>query len=118
MASHQVDDFDTEDIIGLVQGKHYQLACTRYYEVTRAKMLDISTENLKGGVINSGQGNSGVVASQESIEHPNQFFEQSFLLTKSRGDGQSQSQPTVMGPYSYKKAGAQTSSNPSHDMEH
>ncbi|KAF8936249.1 hypothetical protein BGZ58_004419 [Dissophora ornata] len=118
MTSHQVDDFDTEDIIGLVQGKHYQLACTRYYEVTRAKMLDISTENLKGGVINSGQGNSGMVASQESIEHPNQFFEQSFLLMKNRGDGQSQSQPTVMGAYSYKKAGAQTSSNPSHDMEY
>ncbi|KAF9100597.1 hypothetical protein BGX27_000324 [Mortierella sp. AM989] len=129
LAGHNVDDFDTEDIMNLVAGKHYQIACTRYYEVTRAKMLDISTDSLKGGALN-GQGNSGMVASQEMIEHPNQFFEQSFLLMKSRDsaaasqngesiDGQASGalQPTIKGQYSYKKAGAQISSQSNHDME-
>ncbi|KAF9992714.1 hypothetical protein BGZ79_002738 [Entomortierella chlamydospora] len=126
LAGHNVDDFDTEDIMTLVAGKHYQIACTRYYEVTRAKMLNISTDNLKGGTLNA-QGNS-MVASQEIIEHPNQFFEQSFLLMKSRDssstgengepvDGQQSLQPTIKGQYSYKKAGAQISSQANHDME-
>ncbi|KAI1315250.1 hypothetical protein EDD11_001082 [Mortierella claussenii] len=130
LASHQVDDFDTEDIMNLVQGRHYQIACTRYYEVTRARMLDISTDNLKGGGMNGGQGNAGMVASQEIIEHPNQFFEQSYLLMKNRnaamstagGTGESMDgetpaslQPTVKGQYTYKKAGA--SSFASRDME-
>ncbi|KAG0329536.1 hypothetical protein BGZ99_001538 [Dissophora globulifera] len=133
MASHQVDDFDTEDILSLVQNRHYQIACTRYYEVTRAKMLDISTENLKGGAMNGGQGNAGMVASLESIEHPNQFFEQSYLLLKGRnaaaqGQGQQTGEegddglaaepllPTVKGQYTYKKAGVQT--HTSNDMEY
>ncbi|KAF9963334.1 hypothetical protein BGZ65_004285 [Modicella reniformis] len=131
LAAHDVDDFDTEDIMSLAQGKHYQIACTRYYEVTRARMLGI-TDNLKGGSIHDGEGNVGMVASQESIEHPNQFFEQSFLLMKSRQsqgesvgptDGQNgpseTPQPTIKGQYVYKKAGAgaQFSSNSNHDME-
>ncbi|KAF9915498.1 DNA primase large subunit, partial [Lobosporangium transversale] len=133
LAAHHVDDFDTEDIMSLVQGRHFQIACTRYYEVTRARMLDIATENLKGGGINGGQGNTGMVASQELIEHPNQFFEQSYLLMQSKEssasiaksgngdfmDGQAQStlQPTVKGQYTYKKSGVQTSSHSNLDME-
>ncbi|KAF8978047.1 hypothetical protein BGZ46_006871, partial [Entomortierella lignicola] len=131
LAGHNVDDFDTEDILTLVRGKHYQIACTRYYEVTRARMMGISTDMLKGGALN-GHGNSGMVASQEIIEHPNQFFEQSFLLMKSRDsntanqngesvDGQSSGthtlEPTIKGQYSYKKAGVQISSQSNHDME-
>ncbi|KAG0258452.1 hypothetical protein BG011_003275 [Mortierella polycephala] len=109
LVSHQVDEFDTDDILRLVTNKHYQLACTRYYEVTRAKMLGISTETLKGGGMSE-----GAVASQESIEHPNQFFEQSFLLMKSgqsvaaAGDSTDNQvspaplDPTVKGRYIYK----------------
>ncbi|KAF9179128.1 hypothetical protein BGZ50_007209 [Haplosporangium sp. Z 11] len=109
LVSHQVDEFDTDDILRLVVNKHYQLACTRYYEVTRAKMLGISTETLKGGGMSE-----GAVASQESIEHPNQFFEQSFLLMKSgqnnatAGDSTDSQvpsapiDPTVKGRYVYK----------------
>ncbi|KAG0234114.1 eukaryotic and archaeal DNA primase, large subunit-domain-containing protein [Mortierella sp. GBAus27b] len=131
LAAHDVDEFDTEDIMGLVQGKHYQIACTRYYEVTRAKMLNMSSDSLKGGLSHDGQGNSSMLASQESIEHPNQFFEQSFTLMKSRqsqsestqsADGQNGSgsgtlQPTIKGQYSYRRSNANYSSIPNHDME-
>ncbi|KAG0206850.1 hypothetical protein BGX28_001785 [Mortierella sp. GBA30] len=134
LAAHQVDEFDTEDIMRLVTGKHYQVACTRYYEVTRAKMLGVSSGSLKG--VGMGDSTEGMVASQELIEHPNQFFEQSYLLMKSRNssagatatngqaDGDSMDgvapallEPTIKGGYTYKKAGASISSNVNHDME-
>lgn len=117
LANHDVGDFDTEDLISLMQGKHYQVACTRYYEVTRAKMLNMSTDNLRGGLSHEGVDN----LSKESIEHPNQFFEQSFLLIKSRQNKDEhpetvdELQPTVKGQYIYRKSGPQFSSNP--DME-
>ncbi|KAF9579754.1 hypothetical protein BGW38_003862, partial [Lunasporangiospora selenospora] len=128
LAGHQVDDFDSEDIMRLVQGKHYQVACTRYYEVTRARMIGVSTETLRGGVL-SGQGSESAVASEELIEHPNQFFEQSYLLLKNKNNNNSSNNstatdnmdesaldPTIKGRYTYKKAGG-ASSRPIHDME-
>ncbi|KAF9094273.1 hypothetical protein BGX29_009560 [Mortierella sp. GBA35] len=139
LAAHHVDEFDTDDIIHKVQQKHYQIACTRYYEVTRAKMVGISAENVKGGLSDSGTG--GMIASQEVIEHPNQFFEQSYLLMKSKNgetgtaaaDGTSAAtgsstgmvdgvsvaplDATVRGRYTYKKAGVSISSNVQHDID-
>ncbi|KAF9942500.1 hypothetical protein BGZ67_001482 [Mortierella alpina] len=117
LAAHQVDEFDTEDIMRLVSNKHYQVACTRYYEVTRAKMLGLSGA-MKGGGLSGGE---DMVASQELIEHPNQFFEQSYLLMKNKnasmnaenqevemidGSAPAPLQPTIQGGYQYKKAGS------------
>ncbi|KAG0064019.1 hypothetical protein BGZ89_009432 [Linnemannia elongata] len=138
LAAHNVDEFDTDDIIHKVQQRHYQIACTRYYEVTRAKMVGISPENIKGGLSDSATGS--MIASQEVIEHPNQFFEQSYLLMKSKNaeseggaaaagatagagegmDGVTGPVPldaTVRGRYTYKKAGASISSNVQHDID-
>lgn len=129
MTSHMVDEFDTEDIMRMVKGRHYQVACTRYYEVTRARMLGIGTETLKGGGLGGNGGSE--IASQELIEHPNQFFEQSFLLMKghnatangTNGDPsevQAAPEPTIKGRYTYKKAGPgsnHTSNNMDMDME-
>ncbi|CAG8657314.1 9260_t:CDS:10, partial [Paraglomus brasilianum] len=47
------------EIINLVRNKHYQVACTRYYEITRG-------------------GERGMM---DTIEHPNHFFEQSYKLS-------------------------------------
>ncbi|KAF9422632.1 DNA primase large subunit [Podila epigama] len=125
LVAHQVDEFDTEDILELVKGKHYQIACTRYYEVTRARMIGAS-ETLKGGSAESIVGHSGgtnvtKVASQDQIEHPNQFFEQSYqLLQQYKKQSSNQDMeatpldPTVKGRYAYKKAGGPSVS---HDME-
>ncbi|KAF9153868.1 hypothetical protein BG015_002419 [Linnemannia schmuckeri] len=138
LAAHHVDEFDTDDIIHKVQQRHYQIACTRYYEVTRAKMVGISPENVKGGLSDSATGS--LIASQEVIEHPNQFFEQSYLLMKNKNaeyeggaasssaagaggmgmDGVTGSAPldaTVKGRYTYKKANASISSNVQHDID-
>ncbi|KAF9904093.1 hypothetical protein EC991_003068 [Linnemannia zychae] len=139
LAAHNVDEFDTDDIIHKVQQRHYQIACTRYYEVTRARMVGISAENVKGGLSDSAT--AGMIASQEVIEHPNQFFEQSYLLMKSKnaegGDGTSSAtaggvgvgatmdgltapaplDATVRGRYTYKKAGASISSQVQHDID-
>ncbi|KAG0073787.1 DNA primase large subunit [Podila epicladia] len=128
LAAHQVDEFDTEDILGLVGAKHYQIACTRYYEVTRARML----RGGSGFALASGQGAGSEfrVASQEQIEHPNQFFEQSYKLmqqhksTTAGGAGTNGDQdmeaapldPTVKGRYTYRKVGG-PSSIVNHDME-
>jgi DNA primase large subunit len=131
LTGHRVDEFDTEDIMRLVKGRHYQVACTRYYEVTRARMLGLGTETLKGGGMNGNGGSEGMVASQELIEHPNQFFEQSFLLMKSHtpnaangtngadpSEPQAVPEPTIKGRYTYKKAGVSShSSNMDLDME-
>lgn len=126
LASKQVDEFDTEDILGLVSAKHYQIACTRYYEVTRARMIGGSPDTLRGG---SGSALAGggefKVASQEQIEHPNQFFEQSYKLmqqhkstTGGTGDQEMETplDPTIKGRYTYKKIGG-PSSIANNDME-
>ncbi|KAF9927830.1 hypothetical protein FBU30_002833 [Linnemannia zychae] len=137
LAAHHVDEFDTEDIIHKVQQRHYQIACTRYYEVTRAKMIGIAPENIKGGMSDSNNG--GLIASQEAIEHPNQFFEQSYLLLKEKNaerfetssktttggmgmgvDGTTHPAPldaTVKGRYTYRRAGSSMSSNVQHDID-
>ncbi|KAF9026511.1 hypothetical protein BGZ52_006614 [Haplosporangium bisporale] len=123
LASKQVDEFDTEDILGLVSAKHYQIACTRYYEVTRARMIGGSPDTLRGG---SGSALAGggefKVASQEQIEHPNQFFEQSYKLmqhkstTGGTGDEtEAPLDPTIKGRYTYKKVGGPSIAN--NDME-
>jgi len=52
------------EIINLVRNKHYQVACTRYYEITRG-------------------GERGMM---DTIEHPNHFFEQSYKLSIKQGD--------------------------------
>ncbi|KAF9970591.1 hypothetical protein BGZ73_006695 [Actinomortierella ambigua] len=110
LTARGLDEFDQEDVMQFVQGKHYQLACTRYFEVTRAKKMGILTETLPGGLVEGGQSR---VASQETIEHPNQFFEQSYLLfNKPSGtagdmevDDDVAKAPLVRGGYTYKKAG-------------
>ncbi|KAF9363010.1 hypothetical protein BGX34_005082 [Mortierella sp. NVP85] len=120
LAAHNVDEFDIHDITTLVQNRHYQIACTRYFEVTRARLFNMK-DKLKGGVIDeNGGGGSGIVASLESIEHPNQFFEQSFMIRKAQGEstnGQNgeELEPTVKGQYHYRRAGLQIASQ--HDME-
>lgn len=53
---------DVRDIMQLVKDKHYQVACTRYFEVTHQK------ENV------------------DTIEHPNQYFEQSKALVQTPED--------------------------------
>lgn len=61
------------EVMELVQGKHYQIACTKFFELTRPK------EGVEG------EGNPPQV---ENISHPNNFFEMSFSPTiKERGEG-------------------------------
>ncbi|KAG0349249.1 hypothetical protein BG004_000029 [Podila humilis] len=130
LAAHHVDEFDTDDILGLVNAKHYQIACTRYYEVTRARMIGSSPDTLRGGSGSALAGNGEAdyrVASQDQIEHPNQFFEQSFKLLEqhqrsekggTEGDMDvTPLNPTVKGRYTYKKVGSGHVSTVSHDME-
>ncbi|RUS16956.1 DNA primase large subunit [Endogone sp. FLAS-F59071] len=54
------------EVMELVQGKHYQIACTKFFELTRPK------EGVEG------EGNPAQV---ENISHPNKFFEMSFSPT-------------------------------------
>jgi DNA primase large subunit len=80
-------------------------------------------DKLKGVIDENGGGVPSNVASLESIEHPNQFFEQSFMIRKAQGkntDGQNgeELEPTVKGQYHYRRAGSQIASNAvQHDME-
>ncbi|RHZ62245.1 hypothetical protein Glove_341g25 [Diversispora epigaea] len=55
------------NIITLVRDKHYQIACTKFYEITR-NLEDLNEDKP-------------VV---ETIQHPNQYYEASTKLTKSK----------------------------------
>ncbi|CAG8830759.1 13068_t:CDS:2, partial [Gigaspora margarita] len=56
-------------ILDIVKGKHYQIACTKYFEIT--KCLEDS--------ISRGDGERHLM---ETITHPNSYFEQSVKLSK------------------------------------
>ncbi|CAG8448342.1 11588_t:CDS:2 [Acaulospora colombiana] len=62
-----LDQFN--DIISLVREKHYQVACTKYFEITRN--LEENSDNKKP---------------IETISHPNQYFENSVKLAKGSAD--------------------------------
>ncbi|CAG8658461.1 16258_t:CDS:10, partial [Acaulospora morrowiae] len=53
------------DIINLVRDKHYQVACTKYYEIARS--IEKNSDDKKP---------------METISHPNQYFEASVKLAK------------------------------------
>ncbi|KAF9163458.1 hypothetical protein DFQ26_002507, partial [Actinomortierella ambigua] len=128
LSARGLDDFDKEDVMQFVQGHHYQLACTRYFEVTRAMKMGILTETLPGGLVEGGKSR---VASQETIEHPNQFFEQSYLLfrkpskTQAKGgsagdmevDEEEVKAPLVRGGYTYKKTPQSSDFVPTHPQQ-
>ncbi|KAF9437965.1 hypothetical protein BGZ76_010335 [Entomortierella beljakovae] len=45
LTNHNLDEFDKMDVMGLVKGKHFQLACTKYYEVTRPTRDSAANQN-------------------------------------------------------------------------
>ncbi|KAG0230815.1 hypothetical protein BGW42_000680 [Actinomortierella wolfii] len=127
LAARGMDEFDQEDVMQFVQGKHYQLACTRFFEVTRAQKMGIPTETLRGGLVEDGESR---IASQETIEHPNQFFEQSYLLFHKPPKKQANNTmddmdvdekpakaPLVRGGYTYKKATQSADTVPTHQRQ-
>ncbi|CAG8596831.1 13606_t:CDS:2 [Racocetra fulgida] len=59
------------EILELVRGKHYQIACTKYFEIT--KYLDESSSRDNG--------DRHLI---ETIAHPNNYFEQSIKLSKAK----------------------------------
>ncbi|RUP43267.1 DNA primase large subunit, partial [Jimgerdemannia flammicorona] len=68
----RVSAANIRDIMELVQGHHYQIACTRFYELTRATAGE-------GGRAEGGSGQPAATAQIDAITHPNQFFEMSFV---------------------------------------
>ncbi|XP_030756767.1 DNA primase large subunit-like [Sitophilus oryzae] len=58
-----VDQEGVKEIMTLVSNKHYQIACTKYFELTH-----------------------GQQQAANSIIHPNQYFEESMNLTKDRAE--------------------------------
>ncbi|CAG8525975.1 6556_t:CDS:10 [Dentiscutata erythropus] len=59
-------DENLKEILDLVRGKHYQVACTKYFEITKCLEDSISRD-------------SGERHLMETITHPNSYFEQSAL---------------------------------------
>ncbi|CAG8748920.1 8688_t:CDS:10 [Cetraspora pellucida] len=62
-------DEHLKEILELVRGKHYQIACTKYFEITKCLDDLNSRDNGERHLI-------------ETIEHPNNYFEQSIKLSK------------------------------------
>ena len=54
LLQHRVTDRAIQDLLDLVRNQHYQIACTRYFELTRR-----------------------LPEQPETISHPNEFFERS-----------------------------------------
>ena len=59
LSQRGVADKTAQEILDLVRGQHYQIACTRYFEATR-----------------------GLPEQSEVISHPNEFFERSLKAQK------------------------------------
>ncbi|CAG8479863.1 2857_t:CDS:10 [Scutellospora calospora] len=60
-----------KEILDLVRGRHYQIACTKYFEITKC----LEDSNIKDG------GEKHLI---ETITHPNNYFEQSLKLAKTK----------------------------------
>ncbi|CAG8824467.1 9512_t:CDS:2, partial [Gigaspora rosea] len=56
-------------ILDIVKGKHYQVACTKYFEITKCLEDSISRGDDERHLM-------------ETIKHPNNYFEQSVKLSK------------------------------------
>ncbi|KAL1925435.1 uncharacterized protein VTP21DRAFT_318 [Calcarisporiella thermophila] len=63
LRGYKVPESGIREILELVQGRHYQVACTRYYELTRRPKEEGASTKLL-----------------EPVEHPNIFFNKSYEL--------------------------------------
>ncbi|KAI8917954.1 eukaryotic and archaeal DNA primase, large subunit-domain-containing protein [Entophlyctis helioformis] len=81
MARMQVDDGAGQDVLRLARDGHYQLACTRLYEVSRGRVHALATAAHQAANGGSGGDAGSAAAPQnlvvEPIEHPNQWFDMS-----------------------------------------
>ncbi len=62
---------DAGDIMKSVKGGHYHLGCTRLFELTH--------RSKARGALKKGD---GIGPGQETVEHPNRYFERSYVLEK------------------------------------
>ncbi|KAJ3035282.1 DNA primase large subunit [Rhizophlyctis rosea] len=82
------------DVMRIAKQGHYQVACTRLFELTKGEAHRLAREKV------GEEGGGGTEGMVETIEHPNQFFDMSFRGVEGRRGGgkgvggQSQSQGT------------------------
>ncbi|KAI9138307.1 eukaryotic and archaeal DNA primase, large subunit-domain-containing protein [Paraphysoderma sedebokerense] len=100
LSHHGCAESTVTEMMNLVKNGHYQVACTRFFEVTRGKKVGavnpahLGNESNSQGEISGSQQQSEIV---DMVMHPNQFFEMSFKGVPSTAsqkvkNGSSQSQ--------------------------
>ena len=70
LLSQNVDAKGCKDILELARGGHFQVACTKYFEITRGKFNPHAYNPNENGENETMQHNV-----MDTITHPNQFFE-------------------------------------------
>ncbi|KAJ3054937.1 DNA primase large subunit [Rhizophlyctis rosea] len=68
-------DSGASEVLRIAKAGHYQVACTRLFELTRGEVHKQANRIAAGGDAEGAGGGGGMV---ETIEHPNQFFDMSF----------------------------------------
>ncbi|KAI9024136.1 DNA primase large subunit Spp2 [Hyaloraphidium curvatum] len=74
----RIPEGSVNEVMNLVKGQHFQVACTRVFELTHPSM------KAEGGGV-------AVDLAGEPITHPNQYFEMSYALSRPDGEGVSSS---------------------------
>jgi DNA primase large subunit len=75
MESYGVSGGDAEIVTKKAKEGHYQLACTRLFELSKGKIHDIADE-IEG----FGRDNDGALMLLQGMDHPNRWFEMSMML--------------------------------------
>ncbi|RKP15318.1 DNA primase, large subunit [Piptocephalis cylindrospora] len=65
MLADGLSESDAQEVVNLVAGQHYQIACTKHFELSQKARTPQETGSA-GGV--------------RTIEHPNQYFDQAYRL--------------------------------------
>lgn len=66
MLADGLSEGDAQEIVNLVTGQHYQIACTKHFELL---------QKAKGN-----PQSTGLTQAVKTIQHPNQYFDQAYRL--------------------------------------